>query len=42
MKHAEYLLRAFEAYNAGRIDEETYDAMILNADIFCDNEESEE
>lgn len=42
MKRAEYLLLAFEALNEGRIDEETYDAMVMNADIFCDNEESEE
>ena len=27
--------KAFEAFNAGRISEEAYDAMVINADIFC-------
>ena len=43
MKRSEYVRRAFEAYNAGKIDADTYDAMIMNADVFCDeDEESEE
>lgn len=39
MKRNEYLRRAFEALNEGRIDEETYDAMVMNADIFCEDED---
>ena len=39
MNKREYLKRAFDAYNEGRIDEETYDAMIQNADIFCDDDD---
>ena len=41
MKRSEYLRRAFEAYNEGKIDEETYDAMVMNADVFCDDDEDE-
>lgn len=40
MKRTEYLHRAFEAYNAGKIDEETYDAMVMNADIFCEDDDT--
>lgn len=39
MNKREYLRKAFEAFNAGRIDEETYDAMIQNADIFCEDDD---
>ena len=39
MKRNEYLESAFEAYNRGEISEEAYDAMIMNADAFCDDEE---
>lgn len=38
MKRAEYLERAFNLYNEGKIDEDTYDAMLLNANIFCEEE----
>ena len=38
MKRNEYLQRAKEAYDSGRIDTDTYDAMVQNADIFCDEE----
>ena len=38
MKKSEYLQRAFDAYNAGRVDADTYDAMVENADIFCDED----
>ena len=38
MKRTEYLQRANKAYDDGRIDADTYDAMIMNADIFCDDE----
>ena len=41
MTKKEYLKRAFKAFNEGRIDEETYDAMIQNADIFCEDDEEE-
>ena len=39
MKRSEYLEKAFEAYNSGKVSEEAYDAMIMNADVFCDDEE---
>ena len=39
MSRSEYLEKAFEAYNSGRVSEEAYDAMIMNADAFCDDEE---
>lgn len=39
MTRAEYMKRALDAWSAGRIDEETYDAMILNADVFCDEDD---
>lgn len=42
MNRKEYLRRAFEAFNEGRIDEETYDAMVQNADIFCEDDEDED
>jgi methionine synthase II (cobalamin-independent) len=41
MKRSEYLQRAFEAYNEGRISGEVYDSMIENADVFCDEDERE-
>ena len=41
MKRSEYLKRALEAFNEGRISEQVYDSMIENADIFCDEEERE-
>lgn len=34
--------RAFRAYNEGRVDAETYDAMVENADIFSEDDEDEE
>ena len=41
MKKSEYLQRATEAYDTGRVDAETYDAMLMNADIFCDEDEDD-
>lgn len=41
MERIEYLQRAFEAYNEGRISSEVYDSMIENADVFCDEDERE-
>lgn len=42
MKRSEYLERAFEAYNSGRVDEETYDTMLENADIFSEEDDDED
>ncbi len=42
MKRAEYLNRAFEALSSGRVIKEAYDAMIQNADIFCELEDDDE
>ena len=39
MKRSEYMERAFEALNEGRISEEAYDQMIMNADIFCEDDD---
>lgn len=36
MKREEYLERAFNLWNEGKISEETYDAMLLNIDKFCE------
>lgn len=41
MKRSEYLRRAFEAYNEGRISDEAYDSMVENADVFCDEDEDD-
>ena len=41
MRKTEYLDRAFELYNSGKISADVYDAMIMNADIFCDDEGDE-
>lgn len=41
MKRSEYMKKAFEAFNAGKISEEAYDAMIENADIFCEEDEDD-
>ena len=38
MKRSEYLEGAFEAYNSGRVSEEVYDAMIMQADAFCEDD----
>ena len=41
MTKSEYMKQLFKLYNSGEISEEAYDAGVMNADIFCD-EESEE
>jgi hypothetical protein len=41
MYKSEYLKRARNAYDSGKIDAETYDAMIENVDIFCDEDDSD-
>jgi hypothetical protein len=41
MTRSEYMERAFEALNEGRITEEAYDAMVMNADIFCEEDDDE-
>lgn len=39
MKRSEYFKRAADLYGSGQVSGEVYDAMIMNADIFCDEEE---
>lgn len=39
MKRTEYMKRLEEAWATGRITAEAYDAGIMNADIFCDDDE---
>ena len=41
MTRDEYLAAATEAYNAGKISDEAYDACIANADIFTDSGEDD-
>lgn len=38
MKRIDYFTRAAELYGSGKISGEVYDAMILNADEFCEDE----
>lgn len=42
MKKSEYLERASKLYDEGKIDADTYDAMLLNADAFCDDDEEDD
>ena len=39
MTRSEYMARALEALNTGRISEEAYDAACMNADIFCEDDD---
>lgn len=41
MKRDKYFKRALELYDSGQISGEVYDAMVMNADYFCDDEEDE-
>ena len=42
MDKAEYLKRAFDAYNEGRIDSETYMVVLENINIFCEDADEQE
>lgn len=39
MKRDEYFKRAADLYGSGQVSGEVYDAMIMNADVFCDDDE---
>lgn len=39
MVKSEYLKQLFKLYNSGEISEEAYDAGVINADIFCEEED---
>lgn len=41
MKRDEYFKKALELYDSGQVSGEVYDAIIMNADEFCDDEEDE-
>lgn len=41
MTRSEYMKSAFDAYNEGRISEDVYDAMLMNADDFCDDDDED-
>ena len=41
MKRNDYFTKAAELYGAGKISGEVYDAMIMNADEFCDDDVDE-
>ena len=42
MTRCEYLRQVVEAYNAGKISTDVYDAAVMNADNFCDDEEEQD
>ena len=42
MKRNEYFKRALELYDSGQGSGEVYDAMIMNADCFCDEDDEED
>jgi hypothetical protein len=42
MKRNDYLKRAFDLYNSGKINEDTYDTMICNIDDFTDSDDTME
>ena len=42
MKLNEYLTRAADALDSGRISPEAYDAMVMNASVFCDDDEDDD
>ena len=39
MNKSEYLMSLHKAWMAGDISDEAYDAGVMNADIFCDDDE---
>ena len=41
MSRAEYLQSAFNLYDFGMVDGEVLDAMLLNADLSCDEDEDD-
>ena len=41
MTRGEYLRQVAEAYNAGRISADAYDAAVMNADNLCEEEPDE-
>lgn len=41
MKKSEYLQKAFYLLNDGKISEEAYDAMIMNSEVFCEEDDEE-
>ena len=41
MTKQEYMMRLEQAYTSGRIDGAAYDAGVINADIFCDDDEED-
>lgn len=42
MHKGEYLQRMFCVYNEGRISAEVYDSMVMNADVFCDEDDKDD
>lgn len=41
MKKREYLQKVQEAFDSGKFSEEVYDSMVINADVFCDEEDED-
>ena len=41
MKRNDYMQRALQLFDEGKISEEVYDSMVQNADEFCDEDEDD-
>ena len=39
MTRSEYLRKANEAFDSGKVSEEVYDGIVMNADIFCEDDD---
>ena len=42
MNRSDYMSRLQDALDTGRISAEAYDSAVMNADIFCDDDEDED
>lgn len=42
MNRNDYLQEAFRLFNKGKISDSAYDAILMNADVFTEDDENEE
>ena len=42
MKTGEYMRHALDLFDSGKISAEVYDAIVQNADIFCDDDDDDD
>ena len=42
MNRNEYLNEAFKLFNEGKISDSVYDAILMNVDVFTENDDDEE